>query len=324
MEVSRMAIRISPGCKPDEQATPQCRWVVSGKQLKGAMMANKKAVKQEEAATVEPVVVTAFKGFDKDMKCRGFQFEVGKTYEHKGKVEACSSGFHACEYPLDVLGYYGPADGNKFAIVEQSGKFSRYSDDTKVASSSITVKAEINLPGLITAAFEYVRQHCNPVNDQHSTGYSSASSSTGYSSASSSTGYSSASSSTGYRSASSSTGDSSASSSTGDRSASSSTGYSSASSSTGYRSASLSTGSYSTSEIKANDGNTLQHAVAIATGYQSKARSPIGSAIVCVYRNKEGHILHIKAAKVGETINGITIKPDVFYTLNESGDFTEE
>src|SRR3546814_15565803 len=91
-------------------------------------------------------VVTAYKAFDKDMKCRGFQYEVGKTYEHDGEVLACNSGFHACAYPLDVLRYYPPGT-SVFAVVEQSGDLSRPGDDSKIASSTIKINAKIGLPG---------------------------------------------------------------------------------------------------------------------------------------------------------------------------------
>lgn len=88
--------------------------------------------------------ITAYKGFDKDMKCRGFQFEVGKTYEHEGEVSACSSGFHSCEYPLDVFSYYSPGD-SKYCIVEAFGKTDGNDDDSKLASASIKIEAEISL-----------------------------------------------------------------------------------------------------------------------------------------------------------------------------------
>jgi hypothetical protein len=110
----------------------------------------------------QPVVVLGFKGFDKNLACRGYQFEVGKTYEHDGKVEACQSGFHACEYPLHVLRYYAPGT-SRFAVVEQAGALSRHDDDSKIASSRITVQAEIGLPGLIKAAIEYTTSRAKPV-----------------------------------------------------------------------------------------------------------------------------------------------------------------
>ena len=260
--------------------------------------------------------VTAYKGFDADMKCRGYQFEIGKTYEHDGKVEACKSGFHACKYPLDVFAYYSPSSG-QFARVEQSGELGRHADDSKVASSRITIKASIDLPGLIKAAIEYTTHRANPKKSNHTTGDRSASSATGDRSASSATGYRSASSATGYRSASSATGDRSASSATGDSSASSATGDRSASSATGDSSASLTTGPYSSSQILRSD--EAQRAVAIATGYYSKARAPESSAIVLVHRNEHGEIVHIRASKVGE--NGI--KPDVWYRLDDACEFVE-
>ena len=151
----------------------------------------------------QPVkVITSFKGFNKDWQCRGFQFELGKTYEHEGKVEACASGFHACEHPLDVFGYYAPA-GSRFALVEQSGELSRESGDSKVASQKMTVKAELSIAGLVKAAIEYTSSRCKPVDPESpasSTGNRGAASSTGDYGAASSTGNYGAASSTGKHS----------------------------------------------------------------------------------------------------------------------------
>ena len=143
--------------------------------------------KKKEAA--QEGVIVSYKGFDKDLKCRDFQYAVGETFVHNGDVEACKGGFHACEYPLNVFDYYAPA-GNRFAVVEQSGQLSR-GDDTKVASKTLTVKAEIGLPGLIKAAIEYTVKRCSPVDPESpasSTGDQGAASSTGTRGAASSTG----------------------------------------------------------------------------------------------------------------------------------------
>lgn len=135
-------------------------------------------------------IVTAYKGFKQDLTCRGYQFEIGGTYKHEGDVEACASGFHACEYPLDVLGYYHPA-GSRFALVEQSGDLSRHDADSKVASRKISIKAELTIAGLVKAAIEYTTSRCTPVDPESpasSTGYQGAASSTGNYGAASSTG----------------------------------------------------------------------------------------------------------------------------------------
>ena len=253
--------------------------------------------------------IITYKGFNADMTCRGFQFEIGKTYEHEGEVKACASGFHACEYPLDCLSYYEPSS-SVFAVCEQSGDLSRHDDDSKVASRKLSIKAAITIPGLVKAAIEFTTQRCDKKKADHVKGNRSASSATGNQSASSATGDQSASSATGYRSASSAT---------GDQSASSATGYRSASSATGDRSASSATGDRSSSEITQVEDEHHQHAVAAAYGYKSKARAPLGCAIVCVYRNDDYELIHIRASKVGE--NGI--KPDVWYTLNSDAEFIE-
>ncbi|SCC65533.1 DUF7666 domain-containing protein, partial [Kosakonia oryziphila] len=100
-------------------------------------------------------IITAYKGFNVDMTCRGYQFEIGKTYNHEGKVKACASGFHSCENPLDVFGYYSPS-GSRFCEVEVSGDISRHSDDTKIASATITIKAEISIHEMVKRAIDWV------------------------------------------------------------------------------------------------------------------------------------------------------------------------
>ena len=103
----------------------------------------------------EDTAVKSYKGFDADLKCRGFQFEVGKEYHHQGNVLACWSGFHSCEYPLEVFSYYPPI-GNRFAIVCASGNLSRNEGDSKMASSDIAVIEEIDLHRLSSIAVDWV------------------------------------------------------------------------------------------------------------------------------------------------------------------------
>ena len=106
--------------------------------------------------------VRAIKGFDADMRCRGFQFEVGKTYDYKGEVVCCSSGFHACDgSPMDVWGYYGPVDEggrlSRYAAVSMAGAISREGqNDSKLASGRITIEAEITLPQFVKKAVDWL------------------------------------------------------------------------------------------------------------------------------------------------------------------------
>ena len=107
--------------------------------------------------------IKTYKGFDKDLKCRGYQYEVGKEYEHKGFVKCCNSGFHACENPLEVLGYYGPANSRYFEV-EQSGELQKDDDGSKVASSKISIKCEIGLRGLIDAGVKFILEKVDFIN----------------------------------------------------------------------------------------------------------------------------------------------------------------
>ena len=106
--------------------------------------------------------ITAYKGFNADLTCRDFQYEIGKEYEIKGDIECCENGFHACQSPLDVFGYYLlDKDCNlaRFCEVEQSGKIDAEQDgDTKAASSKIKIKAEIKFADFIKLGVEWIKE----------------------------------------------------------------------------------------------------------------------------------------------------------------------
>ena len=97
----------------------------------------------------------AYKGFDKNMQCRGFQYEVGKTYETK-RADLCETGFHACESPLDVFGYYEPSH-SRYCEVELDGVTDQHDKDSKRCGTKISIGAEIGIPGLVKAHIEYVK-----------------------------------------------------------------------------------------------------------------------------------------------------------------------
>ena len=263
------------------------------------------AKKKSAAATPAPEVIESFKGFDSNLRCRYFQYEIGKTYRHDGEIKACGSGFHACEYPLDVFRYYPPAD-SRFARTTQTGQTDREQDsDSKVASSEITIKAEISIADLIKAAIEYTFKRAKPVDP------ASPASATGVRGAASATGDSGAASATGDSGAASATGDSGAASATGYRGAASATGVRGAASATGVRGAASATGDSGAASA------TGDHSVAIATGFYGRAMAGPSGAIVLVNRDDNGAIRHIRASNVGE--NGI--EPNVWYTLNDAGEF---
>ncbi|EBP3774176.1 hypothetical protein T041_23830 [Salmonella enterica subsp. arizonae] len=231
--------------------------------------------------------IVTFKGFNKDLKCRDFQFAIGETFHHDGKVEACGSGFHACECPFDVFSYYPPAE-SRYAETISFGVIDREEiGDTKIASASITIKAELTLPQFIQRGIEWIWSKIDKSLEQQIM-----------------TGYRSAATNTGDQSAATNTGNWSAATNTGDQSAATNTGYQSAATNTGYRSAAEVSGSQS---------------VAASLGIEGKARASEGGAIVLCYRDEDGELIHIRASKVGE--NGIM--PDTWYQLDEDGEFVE-
>ena len=133
----------------------------------------------------------AYKGFNQEMTCRGFQYKEGETYE-TARAQVCDCGFHACEYPLDCFYYYAPGK-SVFHEVELDGKTSKREDsDTKVAATKIKIGARLSIKGLVESAVEYVKSKVIPgasSDEDHgsasATGYNSAASATGYNSAAS-------------------------------------------------------------------------------------------------------------------------------------------
>lgn len=106
-------------------------------------------------------VITSYKGFDKNMQCRGFQYEVGKEYEMDGEIKCCNRGFHACKSPIEVWNYYDMLN-SRFAEVEQSGKIDEEEKSTKICSSRIKIKAELKLADIINIGVEWLKDITSP------------------------------------------------------------------------------------------------------------------------------------------------------------------
>ena len=119
-----------------------------------------------------------YKGTDKDMRCKGLQYEIGKAVTVDGDVKLCERGLHACEMPLDVLNYYPPATSRYFES-ELEGVTDEKQDDTKRVGNRLTLKAELSIAGLVKAQIKYVKERATPEDTEHATGYQSAASATG-------------------------------------------------------------------------------------------------------------------------------------------------
>ena len=224
-----------------------------------------------------------YKGTDKDMKCRGFQYKLGETAVFDGEPHLCKAGLHACEQPIDVLNYYAPNESRYFEADAEEVTDERELNDSKIVAKKMTLKAEIGVPGLVKAQIEYIKnqigfedaiKRANAEKENHATCDRGAASSTGYQGAASATGYRGAASSTGYQGAASATGYQGAASATGDRGAASSTGDRGAASATGDRGAASATGNLGAASATGDRGaasSTGYQGAASATGYQGAA-----------------------------------------------------
>ena len=227
--------------------------------------------------------IIAYKAMDKNMQCRGKQYEVGKTY-HEDKADCCHAGMHACENPLDVLHYYPLKDSPRFFEVECGGNIDKSGEDSKLACTELTVKGEVNFAGLVKATVNAVFNRVKGKESFSSGGCSTAGSSGGCSTAGSSGNYSTA----------------------------GSSGDCSTAGSSGYCSTAAATGAYCTAKADGKDS------IAVANGANSKARGVLGCYLVLTEYDDGGHMICAKMAKV----DGSAIKENVYYTL-ENGEFVE-
>ena len=271
-----------------------------------------------------------YKGTDKDMKCRGFQFELGKEYE-EAEAKLCNKGFHGCEYPLDVFAHYNPAD-SRFFVADLDGVTDEAKGDSKRAGTKIKLRAEIGIAGIVKAAVEYIKEKAESSKNQTgnrsvatNTGNRSAATNTGNCSAATNTGDWSAATNTGDWSAATNTGNWSAATNTGDWSAATNTGNCSAATNTGNWSAATNTGNWSAATNTGDwsaatvDG---KEAIAIVTGVDSKASGAVGCWLVLTERGDwDGATYPIKEVRAVK-VDGEIIKPGVFYKL-ENGEVVE-
>ena len=241
----------------------------------------------------------AYKGFNKDMTCRGFQYEIGKEYETDA-ADLCRIGFHACENPLDCFSHYAPAT-SRYCEVEIEDNGQRSPEDSKVVGKKIKIGAELSTEQICKLHFEYVRSRCAPAKTNAAGDRESASAGR-YGSASAG-GYGSASAGE-YGSASA---GECGSASAGERGSASAGDYGSASA-----------GDYGVSASRGSS-SAGENGVAAARGKHAKVRGGIGSVlVVCVEKKDSYDIAEWKAA----VVDGERIRPDTWYTV-ENGEFRE-
>jgi hypothetical protein len=248
--------------------------------------------------SLDSAVVAGFKGFDKDLKCKGFQYEVGKTYTHDGAVNLCSTGFHFCENPWDILSYYPIESGNRYAHTEAQGVTDERDKDSKRVSSVLAIKSELTLKSLIYCAVRFTLNlaKSTPTGnvESYSTGNYGHAASTGDYGHAASTGYYGHAVSTGNYGHAASTGDYGHAASTGDYGHAASTGDSGHASALG------------------------KDSIAAAIGRGGMAKAAKDNWIVLAEYTEDLTIRWVKNKK----IDGKTLKADTFYMLKD-GKFVE-
>ena len=243
----------------------------------------------------------AYKGFDKDLKCRGFQYEVGKEYE-EANASLCKKGFHACENPLDTFRYYGPTD-SRYCEVDVDDNGERNSGDSKVCGKHIKIGAEIGLKGVINAGVRFVFDKCESATEENASGESGNAAASGVSGNAAASGWS------GNAAASGASGNAAASGWSGNAAASGVRGNAAAS---GVRGTAVASGKYGTASAYGDQ------CIAVAWGEESRALGKLGTYIVVSEHDDDGNIIDAKIVRV----DGEAVKENTWYTL-QNGEISE-
>jgi hypothetical protein len=228
--------------------------------------------------------IKGFKGFDKDLKCRSMQFEVGKEFQVSGKVECCNNGIHGCENPLDVLNYYKVGQ-SRYCIVEGSGEIDQNNEDSKFAVSKIKIIAEIGIKGIIESAVKFIFEKVKISKETIAT--------------------------SGYNAHSATSGDNAHSATSGDNAHSATSGCNAHSATSGDNANSATSGCNANSEVNGSES------IAAAIGINSKAKGALNCWIVLSEWIRDAEYnWHIKTVKTTK-IDGKKILPDTWYSLKD-------
>ena len=225
----------------------------------------------------------AYKGFDKDMKCREFQYEVGKEYEEENSA-LCKKGFHACENPLDTFRYYAPTN-SRYCEVDVDDNGERNSGDSKVCGKYIKIGAEIGLKGVINAGERFVFDKCESATEENASGVR---------------------------------GNAAASGLRGNAAASGLRGNAAASGWSGNAAASGLMGTASVTGTYGKASALGEQCLAVAWGQDSRARGTVGNWIVVSERDDDGNIIDAKIVRV----DGESVKENTWYAL-QNGEISE-
>ena len=259
-----------------------------------------------------------YKGFDKNLKCRDFQYEIGKTYT-EDKAELYEVGFHACEHPLDCLNYYAPEE-SRYCDVDLDDVTDEHRDDSKRVGKKITVQGEIGVAGLVKAAVNIGIEEAKSKTTGYgahaaTTGYEAHAATTGYGAHAATTGYEAHAATTGYEAHAATTGYEAHAATTGDWAHAATTGYGAHAATTGYGAHAATTGDRAHAEVSGKES------IASALGVAGKAKGELGCWIVCAEWENKNEGWHIKCVKA-VAVDGEKIKADTWYTL-KNGEFVE-